>query len=174
MYLLILILVMIGAGAADLDTCDNGIQCGDKCEFHCSCGNVPVHYYSDEYCCTTTSEKCELIIDKYSTTASCPLGQPKNKNDPCHGKCYNNYEDQLHIPEDGHYTCPGGEQCVRVQDMCQGVSWCGAGGAEEAAICGPHLKCPLVVNKRNNRSDYSVAHIKNTEVVRCVCKFAST
>ena len=180
MYLLILILVMIGAASADLDTCDNGIQCGNKCALCCSCGQVLVNYYSDEYCCTATPEKCELYNNSHTVwSAGCPHtawsvgcqhGQPINKNDPCHGKCYNNYEDHIHIAEDGHYTCPGGDQCVRVQDMCQGVSWCGTRGLEEAAICGPDLKCPFVVNMRNNRSDYNVSHIKNTEVVRCVSK----
>ena len=188
MYLLILILVMIGTAAADLDTCDIGIQCGNKCVLkRCYCGNGTINahktkkgigqfghvidnYYSGQYCCTATPDKCEYIYDSDNKRAWCPDGQPKSKSAPCHGKCYNNYEDHIQIAEDGHYTCPGGEQCVRVQDMCQGVRWCGTRGEEEAAICGPDLKCPFVVNMRNNRSDYSASHIKNTEVVRCVSK----
>ena len=196
--LLRMILLMTGAvveAQEGLNTCEYGdvigsslgdFHCGDKCVSSlltkaclCGSGNNEVElssYQESQYCCIQATDQCEWTSSA-RRRASCPRGQVINKTDPClrklrnghtDGKCYNNYVDNLYIASDGRYTCAGGQTCVRVQNMCFGVNWCGSEGAdEEAAICGPDLRC-IHDNLSESGAGFKVASVNKTEIIRKV------
>ena len=66
----------------------------------------------------------------------------KALNESCNGRCLNDYrfsdEDNPDIYTASFFCSEPQEQCIKVTDLCRGVSWC----EDDVKICNKQLKCP--------------------------------
>ena len=60
----------------------------------------------------------------------------------CDGVCYNSYQHSQQIGPNAQYSYDGGDKCVPVEDICQGISY----SQEDVEICNEELKCIQDVN----------------------------
>ena len=132
------------------DDCEKGkgdYLCGNVCvkkHSFCSCGNSTLHYeYTPTlHCCT----KGPCFLDD-SEQGRCPKGQVTDITKPCDNrKCYANYEDSYSYKglakqnfvsySKSFLSCPLREECLAVNEMCQGHSDCG-----DHRLCNETLLC---------------------------------
>ena len=59
-----------------------------------------------------------------------------DKSEPCHGRCYNDYHSSEWLGAEAHLTCAGGERCIPLKEMCQGVDC-----TETAEECSEKIRC---------------------------------
>ena len=150
----ILLCILIGyfqfdfvMGATNTTSCDftNELQCGDVCTGHnnlCFCGDERFHVYGDtQQCCLPSSSGGTQCYLDESGHAHCPHGSSVPLNQICNGKCYNDYNDRdtTQLGSAAHYKCNSGDQCVWVQEMCQGNALCE--DKSDVAACNSSLTC---------------------------------
>ena len=139
--------------------CDLSIgqyKCGNLCmdEYDvCLCGNVELSggVYKN-YCCVNPGEQC--FREEGGNVASCPTGQTLKIDQPCHQKCYGDYNTSESFSYfSSQYTCDGETECLSVSSMCQGLSWCG-----ETKDCNRNLKCSQIGDLKTLQSDVVREH----------------
>ena len=111
-------------------------KCGDKflsIFSDCKCG-YEILRASFQYCCLSPSDPCTGDGDG---DVDCPTGKVKNMTESCDGVCYNSYQHSQQIGPNAQYSYDGGDKCVPVEDICQGISYC----QEDVEICNEKLKC---------------------------------
>ena len=141
------------------DNCDynTNYKCGNVCldmAQICDCGGEEIggtfkfgHFF---YCCVPPSIQCSiqwinrtLLVGKLNGEnfkqqdyrVECTNVTLRGYNEPCNGKCYNDYLTSKYRGPDTHFTCP--DSCIRWGEVCQGVSFCD--GDEQ--ICDKDLEC---------------------------------
>ena len=81
----------------------------------------------------------------------CPEGRVLNKDETCHGLCYNDYAASEEIQYGSYFRCGNGK-CVSVDFMCQGYSLCE--DRTDVTACNENLTCfhnNSMGNKDNRR-----------------------
>ena len=147
MFLVIqFLLFIVGESVSDsansyIDDCQyysDYATCGHKCvnlwKKNCECGDTELTYkdifYDGKHCC---------------------MDQPVTGE--CNGRCYNEYSSSKYLGySTANFFCSGLlEQCVKVVDLCRGVSWC----PDDVQICNNQLRCA------QHSTDISLATMKN-------------
>ena len=73
---------------------------------------------------------------------------------PCHQKCYNDYNTSSSLGLfSSQFTCDGEAECLPVAKMCQGVNWCG-----DTGDCNKDLKCTEDGFRKTLQSDIVREH----------------
>ena len=132
--------------------CQHDEKCGDKSMLStkqvCYCGDSHQGFslkYSELHCCVPptnlrNSSYTECYLDDFANV-HCPYGRKMNKTDQCYGMCYSEYQGLIarnkSLGARAQYKC--GNQCVEVQNMCQGYSRCADGS--DMQTCNQNFNC---------------------------------
>ena len=130
----------------------SGYKCGDKCtdlEKSCECGGVTLNYTykGAQFCCVKNGTLCtggcstsdineQCLQGNNDTICSSSDATVIDISEPCHGRCYNDYHSSWFLGAEAHLTCSGGDKCIPLKEMCQGVDC-----TDTAEECSEEIRC---------------------------------
>ena len=147
-----------------VDLCEysnRSYKCGDICvgkkvtsaqDFRCECDNITLKYEHTptHHCCSETN--CKLS----GNSVSCPGGRVLEITEPCLGRCYADYKSSDNLAFfKSQYTCTGQEECLPINRMCQGQSFCG-----DNRVCDEELRCG-----QSKTSDFRRVNLSQTDII---------